>query len=236
MLVLLAVFLIAAAVFARLGAWQLDRALARGEARAQAEVAATASAPAEDLGEVLAPQTTFTSDLVARHITTVGEFEGDQVVVLGRYHDGEQGVLALAPFRVADTGALLAVVRGWAATVDEISPAPTGDVTLTGWLQAGEAVGEGFEGDTTDAVSPAELVNRWGGPIYTGYLVLESPTQTGLAMLEPPGRPDAGVDWRNLGYALQWWLFGLFAVALWWRMVGDEAREIVQDREVPAQG
>ncbi|MCV2395489.1 SURF1 family protein [Actinotalea sp. M2MS4P-6] len=228
MLVMLLVLVAAGAVFARLGIWQLDRALQRGEAAAQAEAQEAAAAPAADLTDVLEPQTTFTSDLVARHVTTSGQFEVDQLIVVGRYQDGEPGVLALAPFRVADTGAVLAVVRGWAPSAADVAPAPTGEVELTGWLQAGEAVGAGFDGDTTDAISPAELVNRWGGPTYTAYLVLEAPQQDGLTMLPAPGRLSSGIDWRNLGYALQWWLFGLFAVALWWRMVGDEARDRAQ--------
>ena len=53
---LLVVFLVAAAVFARLGSWQLDRALARGEARAVDAATAAASAAPVALAEVLAPQ------------------------------------------------------------------------------------------------------------------------------------------------------------------------------------
>ncbi len=104
-------------------------------------------------------------------------------------------------------------------------PAPS---TLVGWLHVGEAAGAtGLPDGQTDAISPAELVNRWGGPIYTGYLVLES-VDPGPGPRSGPDGPEpvpgaGGVDWRNLGYALQWWMFGIFAVALWWRMVGDEA-------------
>ena len=29
-------------------------------------------------------------------------------------------------------------------------------------------------------------------------------------------------DWQNYGYAFQWWLFGGFAVFLWWRWCRDE--------------
>jgi DNA-binding transcriptional regulator of glucitol operon len=29
-------------------------------------------------------------------------------------------------------------------------------------------------------------------------------------------------DWQNYGYGIQWWLFGLFAVFLWVKMVLDE--------------
>jgi ABC-type nickel/cobalt efflux system permease component RcnA len=31
-----------------------------------------------------------------------------------------------------------------------------------------------------------------------------------------------GLSWRNLAYALQWWVFALFAAYMWWRMVRDD--------------
>ena len=37
--------------------------------------------------------------------------------------------------------------------------------------------------------------------------------------------PDPEVSWtvglRNLAYALQWWVFGLFSAFMWWRMATD---------------
>jgi len=33
-----------------------------------------------------------------------------------------------------------------------------------------------------------------------------------------------GLTWRNAAYALQWWVFGLFAAYMWWRMVRDDHR------------
>ncbi|WP_230685068.1 hypothetical protein [Cellulomonas sp. JZ18] len=42
-------------------------------------------------------------------------------------------------------------------------------------------------------------------------------------MLDPPTRAGTGLNVQNLAYAAQWWIFGLFAVGLWWRLVRDEA-------------
>ncbi|MDO8122351.1 SURF1 family protein [Isoptericola sp. b490] len=232
MIAVLAAFLIMAAVFARLGVWQLDRALSRGEARAQAAAERTERAAPVPLGSVLPPQTTFTSDLVGKHVTVTGTFESDQLLVTGRVVHGRTGALVLTPLRVAGTGAVLPVVQGWVSGVEDpagTAPPPAGEVTVVGWLQVGEAAGRGgFPAGQTDAISPAELVNSWGGPIYTGYLVVDTidgAPPAGMVALGPPGTTAGGVDWRNLGYALQWWLFGGFALALWWRMLGDEARE-----------
>lgn len=232
MIAILVAFLALSGVFARLGVWQLDRALAKGEARAAQAAAAAAHAVPVDLESVLAPQTTFTADLMGRHVTTSGTFGEDQLLVPGRTHDGQVGALVLTPLRVASTGAVLPVVRGWVPSVDDpaaATPPPAGEVTVVGWLRVGEAAGQGGLPDgQTDAISPAELVNRWGGPTYSGYLVLDTvdaAQASGIVPLGYPAHDTGGVDWRNLGYALQWWLFGLFAVVLWWRMLGDEARD-----------
>ena len=35
---------------------------------------------------------------------------------------------------------------------------------------------------------------------------------------------ETGVQWRNAAYAVQWWVFALFALWMWGRMVRDETR------------
>ena len=43
-------------------------------------------------------------------------------------------------------------------------------------------------------------------------------------------------DWQNYGYAVQWWLFGAFAVFLWVKLVLDELDpQRVRDREAAAE-
>ena len=233
MLVLLVVLLAAAAVCARLGAWQLDRAQARG---AQAEqVASREGAPATPLDHVLAPQTSFGGDLLGRAVTVTGTYEPDgQLLVPDRSLDGRTGSLVLTPLRVAGgvgDGAVLPVARGWVASPDDAGAPPAGEVELVGYLQAAEAAGTLDAGaGTAESISTAQLVNVWGSPIYSGYLVLSasSPAQDGALEPLPPPQPrgGSGYDLRNLGYALQWWIFGLFAVGLWLRLVRDEAADL----------
>jgi len=251
---MLGVVALVVVVFTQLGRWQLDRAISRGEARVAAAAAEVASAAPVPLEDVLAPQSAFPGSAAGRHVVVEGEWGSDVLLVAGRVHDGEEGFLVLAPLRVAVPGAggssagegagegsggapsggtaVLPVVRGWVASPDDlgrVAPA-VGSVRVVGWLHVGEAAGDPRrelpEGQT-DAMSPAELVNRWGGPTYTAYLVVDetTPATTGVEALGAPGRDAGGVDWRNLGYALQWWLFGLFGIALWWRMLGDEVRD-----------
>jgi len=254
MIGLLLLFLLAAAVCARLGVWQLDRAHERGELQERQAAAERLAAGPEGLGVLLPPQSTFPGDLVGRSAWVEGEYDGSQqLLVAGRALDGETGYLVLTPLRVSDDGTggaswarlsgppVVPVVRGWVddATGDallaeggaggaaSLAP-PDGAVRVTGYVQASEAAGgDDPAGGSTDAISSAVLANAWGGPIYGGYLVVSTsdPAQDGVALLPRPTiEGGEGIGVRNLFYALQWWIFGAFAVLLWARLVRDEAR------------
>ncbi|MEV7972506.1 SURF1 family protein [Cellulomonas sp. NPDC089187] len=229
MIGLLVLFLAAAAVCARLGMWQLDRAEIRGAAAAQAALEETEAAPPVPIDDVLAPQSSFDGALVGRRVIATGSYEPDgQLLVADRVLHEQTGWLVLTPLRT-DSGAVLPVVRGW--TDDPQAPeltVPEGRVTVTGYLQASEDSGqapEAFPAGTTDSISSAELLGVWGGPIWTGYSVLSEsdPAQPAdLELLGPPTRAGTGLNIQNLGYAAQWWVFGGFAVFLWVRLVRDE--------------
>ncbi|MGV8976995.1 MAG: SURF1 family protein [Cellulomonas sp.] len=257
MLVLLLVLLGAAAVCVRLGVWQLDRAEIRGESSAAQQLAAQEAQPPVGLGDVLAPQTAFTGGLVGRRVVVRGVYDAaGQVLVVDRALDGRTGYLVLTPLRVTDDRPrpaassaatldatpvvaapeevpagtpVLPVVRGWVAVPDDAAAlaVPTGEVTVTAWLQSSEASGRSdLPPGQVDAISSAQLLNRWGGPIWTGYGVLRAsdPDQgDGLTLLPTPVRSGTGLNVQNLAYAAQWWIFGGFAIFLWLRMVRDEA-------------
>ncbi|GAA1850967.1 SURF1 family protein [Myceligenerans crystallogenes] len=247
MIALLLVFLLAAGGCGWLGKWQLDRAFERAELAAEQEAREAAAAGPAGLGEVLAPQEPFPGELVGRQVEVTGTFEaGQQVLVEGRAGPGgDVGYLVLAPLRVSDDGTageswaalsgvpVLAVVRGWVAEPHDADAPPPGAVTLTGWLQAGESVGAagvagGSAGGETGAwprvgdIALGALVQEWGGPIYSGYVV-DSASGAPLEQLPRPMiEGGTGVNLQNAFYALQWWVFGGFAVALWIRLVRDE--------------
>ncbi|MGN8246589.1 SURF1 family protein [Cellulomonas soli] len=240
MIALLLLLLAAAAVCGRLGAWQLDRAELRGHAAAQREEAARLAADPLPLEDVLAPQETFTGDVLGRKVVVRGEYEGaGQLLVADRAADDVPGMLVLTPLRVSegpDAGAVLPVVRGWlplaeataalAASAGSAPPAPTGQVEVVGFLQLSEQAGTGAQDGVVDAISSADLLNVWDGPIYTGYLVLASsdPDQGERpTVLDPQAGDTGGLNIQNLAYAAQWWIFGAFAVGLWLRLVRDEA-------------
>lgn len=245
LLVLLLVVMVAAGVCARLGVWQLSRAYERGAQAEQHRVDELASQGPAWLGDVLAPQVSMGGALVGKTVTASGTYEDGGLVVAGRAHAGATGFLALAPLRVSDDGSggeswatlsgapVLPVVLGWAPTQDEARAAlpPAGaDATVTGYLQTSEAVGDGMVSDgVTDSISSGHLANVWGGPVYAGYLVLsasEPHPDPALALLDRPTLDggDTGLNLQNLFYAVQWWIFGLFALGLWVQVVRDDAR------------
>ncbi len=229
MLVTLVLLLAAAALCARLGVWQLDRAQVRGASAEARHTAALVAAEPVALGTVLEPQTSFTGALVGRKVAVTGTYDADgQLLVPGRAHDGQVGYLVLTPLRVSTADApVLPVVRGWVQSPSQADVPPPGSVSVVGYLQASEQAGSGVADGQTEAISSPELLNAWGGPIYTGYLVVASsePEQSSsVALLDPPTRPGSGLNIQNLAYAAQWWIFGAFAVLLWLRMVRDEAR------------
>ncbi|MBO1752274.1 SURF1 family protein [Actinotalea sp. BY-33] len=240
MLVLLVLLIGAAVVCVRLGVWQLDRAEVRGEGSAEELAAEQAAAPPTRLAELIDPGAGFRGELIGTKAEVSGTFEDHELLVAGRSVDGRTGYLLLTPFRV--TGGegpepVLPVVRGWVAEPHEAAafPAPTGELEVVGYLQAGESRGEtGLPAGQIDAVSPAELVNLWSGPIYSGYLVLaetDPPTDAVPVLLPPPTISGGGLDLQNLAYAVQWWIFGGFALVLWLRVVRDRARDAVQPDE-----
>jgi cytochrome oxidase assembly protein ShyY1 len=102
---------------------------------------------------------------------------------------------------------------------------------VTGVLLPGEqatdrAPGQasGLPAGQVDRIDPADLVQRWDYPIHTGFVVASSgaPGTAGLAAVSTVTE-GGGLALQNLSYAIQWWLFALFGLFLWWRLVRDDA-------------
>lgn len=221
-LALLALALVLASAFAALGSWQLGRS--RDQAGDEPVPTGTVR-----LQELVEPQTAFTGALLGRTVEVTGELGAPTLRVEGRALDGERGAWVLNPMVVStgDATATLPVVRGWVPDGARAPAPPSGEVTLTGRLEPSEApTGEtpSTAGASTvvSSVSSADLLNRWGQPIYTGFLVTDVPVPAdGLTAIPPAPVDDRGFALQNVSYALQWWVFALFAVFIWWRLVRD---------------
>lgn len=114
------------------------------------------------------------------------------------------------------------------------------DVIVSGTLAAGESpaggggpLGGGDSAPLPDgqigALDLSLLVNRWPGDLYNAFAfaTAEQPDVTSVASpaverVPPPALESGALSWRNAAYALQWWVFALFAAYMWWKMVRDD--------------
>lgn len=230
-----------------LGFWQLDAWQQRREAEAR-DLSRIDPIP---LADAIGPDDPFPGDQVGAPVIVDGTWIDDATFfVSDREHDGRNGYWVVTPLSVggADAPALL-VVRGWTASPDDAPSAPTGDAELVAWLQPAEGTGA-VDDDPADDVLPqvrvADALQRVDVDLYGAYAVVaadaddvaagdwpvgEAATNDGTVGLEQADldqRPSVGrfTAVRNLLYAVEWWIFGLFAGFIWWQWARDERRRL----------
>jgi cytochrome oxidase assembly protein ShyY1 len=225
---LLGVLVVLLVAFTFLGLWQLS--VARDDAQHDAIAQASMQAPVA-LDQVLRPHTPFPAEASGRPVTVTGSYDASgQVLVVDRRLDGATGAWVVTPLVAEGSGARIAVLRGF-VTGGGTGPPPSGTspVTVTGTLAPGESPASSSDSlppGQLGSVDLARLVNAWPGNLYNAFVfaTAESPeVSPGVQRVPPPSIPT-GLTWRNAAYALQWWVFGLFAAYLWWRMVRDDHR------------
>ncbi|WP_256840952.1 SURF1 family protein [Ornithinimicrobium cryptoxanthini] len=226
---LLAVVAAVCVGFGWLGAWQLSVAQHDVVARIQAEREALVEAP---LQEVLAPHSAFTESAAAHPVVVEGEYDGaHQFLVPGRVLDGEPGFWVVTPLLVDGGEAVIEVMRGFVTTPDQADVPPTQPVTVRGELAPGESpyfgqdpLPEGQRG----TIDLSSLANERPEQFYNGFIFAtsEEPQLTSATVepVPPPVLTVGEIDWRNLGYALQWWVFAAFAVFMYVKMLRDAAQ------------
>lgn len=240
MIALFIVLALGAVIAARLGAWQLDRASIRGAEEAQQIESERLEADPVPLSDVLRVGQAMTTDEKIVKVEVAGVW-GEQLLVPDREIDGEAAYLVLSELRLSDgpdEGAMIPVLRGWIpqAEVDDAGgaagvPAAQGTQTVIGYLHEDEAAASGEYGPgEVGAISIGQLLNLWGGPIFSSYIVAAEPVGGGVDVVPAPSFSEgAGMNIRNLLYAGEWFIFGGFALFLWWRMVRDEAQKMAEE-------
>jgi cytochrome oxidase assembly protein ShyY1 len=219
---LLALVLTAAAVL--LGVWQLDAWQTR---RADEARDLTRAEPVA-LTEVIGPDDPFPGRSVGQPVDLEGIWVPEGTVfVSGREHDGDEGYWMVTPLAIGGPDeAALPVVLGWVAEPGTAPAPPEGEQQLVGWLQPPEGTGE-RDDDPSDDVLPqlriADIVQRVDQDLYSAYAVAQDGVG-GLPAADLAELPDVGrfTAIRNLLYAVEWWVFGGFAVLIWWRWVGEQ--------------
>jgi cytochrome oxidase assembly protein ShyY1 len=221
-LVGLHVFAVVAVIFCVfMGLWQLGVY----DSRQDHERADKHDVPRVALTGLWGPDEPFEARLNHRPVTVEGTFgpTSEQVWVTDKEQAGRRGVWLLAPVLVDGGERALLVVRGWAPSVTDLPPVPSGRVTLDAVLEPGEAGGAPYDPDRREigAVRIPALTNELPYDLYSGFAISTSTSASGGLDLVPPPEPG-DVSWtvglRNLAYAVQWWVFGAFAIFMWWRM------------------
>lgn len=196
------VALAVAAVFARLGVWQLHR-LEERKAR-NAEILAARSMPPVELPEHRAAPDALRDRRA--HARGVYDYAHERFWT-GRTYDGAPGVALLTPLRLAD-GSAVFVDRGWVPSPDAVH------VDASRYQ-------EGDSADVTGLALPAPrdrgdvdpVAMRRVLPYEVLGIVLQlddttAPHPAGLTRWRPPALDNG----PHLSYAIQWFSFALIAV------------------------
>lgn len=187
--------------FTSLGLWQLRRL---DEARSHnAHLEERMAADPVSLGAALDEGASFS------RVTTRGEYVAEaQTFTAPRGRDGNPGHHVLTPLETPD-GTVL-VDRGWVPFEREGVPAeavapPEGEVEVRGLLMPAEE-GDPGEGENVRMIDPAEVEDRTGVPLESGYLQLQEsePQVDGAPLAHAQPVLDEG---NHLSYAIQWFLF-----------------------------
>ena len=234
-----------------LGQWQFDRLEDRKASNQIVRVNEDAEpAPVSD---VLAPGQRVAEKDEWRRVTATGTYAVDDTIIW-RYRtpDDAKGVDIVVPLVLADGSAVL-VDRGWLQTesqdeFEDLPAPPSGEVTITGWVRADGT------GDSTDvaqvdgyhatrALSSAQVAKVVDEPLLTGWLHLDTESPEPATQSTASGSASAKLRRADLPeldngphffYGLQWWFFGVLAIAGFFYLMYDERRTQHQDAPAPA--
>jgi len=221
-----------AALFVRLGLWQLDRLEERrAHTRLVTERSAAVPAPVEDV----VPPGGDAGAVVYRSVEATGAFDtGREVILFGRTLEGRPGNHVLTPL-VLNDGRAVIVDRGWVPIELDDPPIvdaapPSGEVRVQGILFPSEPPEES-EGptETIGRIDLGRLAEQLPYPVLPVYVwpVSQEPGQSGeLPALVALPELEEG---PHLSYAIQWFSFAVIGIVGWGLLLRRETR----DRKVP---
>ena len=216
-----------------LGWWQYHRheaKVARND-RLDAHYAATPV----PVGSVLTPDRPLPLADEWTRVTVTGRYAGGPVFVRSRTLEGETGLEVLWALRPDAGGPDVVVDRGWvppsdagASVLPQVEPAPTGEVSVTGWVRRGESSrGRELPRGQIASLNLAEAATELGsGAVLPGYVLLQGeavPDGSTPPRPQPLGEPDRGLG-PHLAYAYQWWLTMVVGFVLVWFGIRRELR------------
>ena len=238
-----AVFAVAAvlgaAVFARLGFWQIDRLRQR---RAINEVLAERLAAPPTAVDSVAGEP---ASLRFRRATAGGAADYGRELVLGqRSREGSPGVWLVTPLATAGSDSLTIAVRGWVYSPDgttvQLARWREGDsLTLEGWLDtlATSGSSDSIPGrpGVLRRLDQGRLAARLGRPVRRMYLMAtrgDAAQRAGTPARFSLPEMDEG---PHRSYAIQWFSFAAIAlVGGWIFVVNDRRARGVRGEGIPA--
>lgn len=233
-LVVLVAAIAFAALCARLGVWQLDRARAKLDLRARME--ARRDAPALDGGQ-LASTPGDAARQYDRHARLTGQWVPAATVFLdNRQMHGMPGFYVVTPLRLAGRAQAVAVQRGWTPrnaqdrTALPAVPTPAGDVVVEGTIAPPPSRLYAFGPDASGPIRQNLQLDAYARearvpllPLSLRQLDSASSRGDGLRRDWPAPAVDVGMHY---GYAAQWFAFALLSLGLyaWFRIVRPRLR------------
>ncbi|NWN87831.1 MAG: SURF1 family protein [Micrococcaceae bacterium] len=249
--------MVVAALFVLLTQWQFEQSTAnqpRDHAETETPVALT------EHFEPGAPMMTDQADQMVTFRGNLNL--ENTVQVESRVEEGNLGLWLVSEATVdgAPDGYRIPVAWGWVeeeieadtAELTEMFEQAT-DVSAQDMMEfEGRLIpGEGPTPNTNHASEPvrkqmlatSQLVNLWDQDLYAGYVVAEKFTVdstehvvSGATDVQPvdvaPQPEETEVAWLNIFYAIEWFIFAVFSLFLWWRFVRDDYLKDQREEEL----
>lgn len=223
-----------------LGFWQLRRLDQRRDFNATIEARYDAPPVALDTLVALGADDARLDDVEWRPVVVTGTYVDEGTVqIVNRSQHGRPGENIVTPLTRAD-GSVVLVNRGFVPLDEEIPPAPTGEVTVTGRLRTSEERRRGQLTDPAEGVLEVaqrvdldRLAAQVDGPLVPMYVdMISSEPADGKPYPEEVLQPEL-TEGSHLSYAVQWFIFS-GAVAVGWVLA--VRRSIATHRTTQAGG
>lgn len=215
--------------FAGLAQWQMGSAIQLQQTESESEVV-------RPLNAVTSVGTPVNDESAGQMLSLEAQMvSGDIFVIKNRMNQGTLGHWVVGHFVTPDDWHL-AVALGWVETQEEaLRVAKQLDreqsLTETHEIIGRYMPGEGVEITTLDepdivlpTLATGQLINLWqpfDEASYSGYLVSANEI-IGLDVIDSvPPLPEETINWLNLFYAIEWFVFAGFAVFFWYRLARD---------------
>ncbi len=239
--IILAAVLMSIAGLLRLSWWQLERAGEKVDAQRELEAELSQSAP--PIEEIprghLHPAN---PELPNRHVTLNGEYDNERpILVLAEFFDGQIGYGIVTPFRIAATGELVLVERGWVSGIGvdagQLNLRPVaGPTSASAQIHVPAANARALRSEIDPEVWPLRvrsleidvLSGIFGEELFP-FSVRLTEDQPGVFTRHWPAvSADIAGYGQNLSYALQWFaaaflvlLISLLASSNLWSLLRD---------------